>query len=900
MGAGESMAVFRDASCRGVAVRCTYALANASRARGVSGTPNDFALPDAWPRYGPHRAVRPVHIDLHLTPDLPQRSLLAICTTTIEAVADAVTTIVLDAVDLTIEAVRLVTNDGAQSVPLVYRARSATLDVTFPQPLRAGERSRFSVRYRVNDPRHGLYFTEPDAANPSKPRQLWTQNQDEDARYWMPCFDYPDLRQTTSATIVVPRGSFALSNGSLTERRDAGETTVFRYEHNKPHPTYLISFVVGDFSEIAQGGASVPVFYYVPPGREADGERSFGKTPDMMRVLEAFTGTPYPYERYSQIAVADFIFGGMENTTATTQTDATLHDARAHLDFSSDPLVSHELAHQWFGDLLTMRDWSHAWLNEGFAMYCEAVYREATLGWDDYCYYISCQVAEYFAEHDERYARPIVSNVYRDPVELFDRHLYQKGSAVLHMLRGILSADRFRRSIARYVRENAGRSVETLDLVRAIDAETGYNAREFYDQWLARASHPALRVEYRYDASGGAALLTVEQTQTIDAARPAYRFDLAIGLLGAAPTTVASDAGEAPLPGETRIVLRIESGHETFRLACPAEPELVRIDPGAYVLAHVTYDLGTDMHAAIVRCEPDVVARIRAARALANDASRTARAALVSALQNDRFWGVSREIAKALGAKKEPWAKEALLAAVTHAHPKVRRAVARALGAFRDDESVVTALRSLLDDPSYFVVAEALTSLGKLRAREAFPFLTTALGEKSWLDTIACGAASGLGESADERAVAPLVAATQLDRTPALRGAAIEALAALHKTLDGPRPAIVERIIAACDDPVFSVRTAALRAAASTADPATLPVLRTIRGPGGDRRLHRAAHEAIGAIERELAGPAQVALLRDELERVRAEAATTRTRLDALERQRPSLSPPTVEGHPPD
>ena len=169
------------------------------------------------------------------------------------------------------------------------------------------------------------------------------------------------------------------------------------------------------------------------------------------------------------------------------------------------------------------------------------------------------------------------------------------------------------------------------------------------------------------------------------------------------------------------------------------------------------------MHAAILRCEPDVVARARAAWALANDASRVARSALVSALENERFWGVSREIAKALGTKTEPWAKEALLATTAHAHPKVRRAVARALSTFRDDPTVVTALSSLRNDHSYFVVAEALTSLGKVRAREAFEILTTALGEKSWHDTIASGAAFGLGESADERAVAPLVAATQLD-----------------------------------------------------------------------------------------------------------------------------------------
>ena len=236
----------------------------------------------------------------------------------------------------------------------------------------------FVVAYRAIEPRRGLYFID-------RPRQAWTQSQDTDARAWLPCFDHPAEKQTTTTTIVVEPGHFALGNGALVERTESAAGVTFRYEQSDP----ARDLSADDGRRRVQrdrAGASArfPVWYYVEPGREADGERSFGNTPRMIDAFEAAIGVPYPYARYSQIAVADFIFGGMENTGATTQTDRTLHDERAHLDFSSEPLVAHELAHQWFGDLVTCRDWSQAWLNEGFATYFEAVWMEASRGWDEY------------------------------------------------------------------------------------------------------------------------------------------------------------------------------------------------------------------------------------------------------------------------------------------------------------------------------------------------------------------------------------------------------------------------------------------------------------------------------------------------------------------------------------
>src|SRR5581483_12285587 len=198
-----------------------------------------------------------------------------------------------------------------------------------------------------------------------------------------------------------------------------GSRRRWHFKQEVPHPAYLMTLAVGEFSQIEDRSQSgVPVFYYVQPGREEDGRRAFGTTPEMIDFFSGKLGVPYPYAKYAQVAVADFIFGGMENTSATTQTDRTLHDERAHLDFSSEPLVSHELAHQWFGDLVTCREWGHAWLNEGFATYFESLWREHKNGYDDFIYDVFDLCQLYLGEDREHYRRPIVTTTYSVPMDL--------------------------------------------------------------------------------------------------------------------------------------------------------------------------------------------------------------------------------------------------------------------------------------------------------------------------------------------------------------------------------------------------------------------------------------------------------------------------------------------------
>ena len=840
-----------------------------------------FALPGSRLQYGPDKTVDVEHIELYLEPDLEARTLDGVCTTTVRAYDEPVERLELDAVDLAIASVH---RDGKV---LPFYVRDDKVELRFDPPLAPNERASFRIVYRANQPRHGLFFVEPTKEYPDKVRHAWTQSQDENARYWFPALDYPHEKQTSQTTIVVPKGLFALANGALIERRDDGDRTSFTYRQDIPHSTYLMTFVVGPFVEKRQadaGARNTPVYYYVLPGHEADGERAFGNTPRMIATFEEKIGTPYPYARYSQIAVTDFIFGGMENTSATTQTDRTLHDERAHLDFSSDPLVSHELAHQWFGDLLTCRDWAQAWLNEGFATFFECVWREADEGYDEYLYDVFGCVARYLEEDSERYRRPIVCNRFRDPIEIFDRHLYEKAGAVLHMLRGELGDGRFWRSIAHYVEQNAQRNVETIDLIRAIEEATGRNMRGFFDQWIYRGGHPELEVSVSWDAKRKAATVTIDQKQTVDDNNPPYRFDVDLGFCETLPAAPAANAGPDPLPGERRIRASIERAHETITVPLDFEPLLVRFDPGAWLLGSITYKLGATLAAATLQGDPDPVARIRAARELAKDGSQTARDALRAAFERDPFWGVLDEAAAALGKTRAPFAREILLGALRHAHPKVRRPAATALGNFRDADTASALLRIAGEDPSYFVRAAALGALGKTRDPRAFPVLAAALRERTWNGTVEAGAARGLAELADPRGVDALLEAIRLGRDEGLRRATAGALARAGELLYPERARIVDAILQLLDDPMFLVQLAAIGAAEALGDERALPALERLASTGFDGRVRRDAAEAAIRIREAQKVPPQVSALRSDLDTLREEQRTLQEKIEALSR----------------
>jgi aminopeptidase N len=526
---------------------------------------------------------------------------------------------------------------------------------------------------------------------------------------------------TSEIHVSVREPFIVISNGEL-RGVDAGPGAgmrTFHWHQDVPHVAYLTSIVAGEYSEIKDEWDGIPIQTYVPVGREADGEALARNTAEMMKLFSERTGIRYPYSKYAQVVVQDFIFGGMENVSATTLTDQALYDERARIDQDGDPLLAHEIAHQWFGDLLTCRDWSHGWLNEGFATFFELYWGEHHKGRDEFLMSLQGEIDSYLSEAGS-YRRPIVTNVYNAPMDLFDRHLYEKGGIVLNMLRVLLGETLFWKAIRHYANGRRGHNVVTPDLQRAIEESTGRNLDWFFDQWVYGAGHPEMSGSYAWDDSAKAAKLTLKQTQTGERVAEVFRLPLRLTFKLEDGSTHAT-------------TIEMAEREQTFYVPLAAKPKFVNVD--GEVLKTLDLDRPGEMLRAQLAEDDAVLGRIDAARALGKKSDKDAIVALGKALREDAFWGVQAEAAKALGSVRSNAALDELLASLDVQHPKARRAVVRALGEFRE-ERAAEALARVIDegDASYYIEASAAAAIGKTRTPAAFPALERSLAKDSQND----------------------------------------------------------------------------------------------------------------------------------------------------------------------
>jgi aminopeptidase N len=795
------------------------------------------------------------HLALDLALDVPARAVSGVAVLDVERVDVTATELALDAVGFEIRSVEL---DGKKARH-VYDGTS----IRIPVPTRA-RTTKVRIAYRAV-PKRGLYFLEPDEHVRNRPRQVWSQCQDEDARHWFPCHDKPHLKMTFELSVSVPRGWFALSNGELVKRDDKRTAKTWRYQWKMPEPlpSYLVTLVAGEFSEISGGQVDgVPVTFFVPKGREADGKRSFRRTAEMIEHFGNLVGVPYPWNKYAQIVVSDFIFGGMENTTATTMYEHLLLDQRAAIDITSDDLIAHELAHQWFGDYVTCRDWSHGWLNEGFATFFEHIDLEHKLGKDEYFYALRGDLEAYFGEANGRYRRPIVCQDYEAPIDVFDRHLYQKGGLVLHMLRTMLGDDVFWKSVRAYLTKHARSIVETRDLMRALEEVSGRGLEQFFEQWVYRAGHPELEVKIEHE--NGVLNVGVRQTQKIDKESPCFVFDLAFDLV--------------PEKGKSvRRTHHLEKPAETIALPCPERPSFVVIDPDFGVLADLKVEAPFDMLERQLTRAPTARGRWLAAQALGRRADSPSLAALGRSLTREtELWPVRAESAAALGRTRLAEAFAILKGKVKVKHPKVRRAVVQALGNFRTTEATETLKAIALKDPSYLVESEAARSLGQTRQPAAFDTLVEILDRPAWADVIRVGALDGLAALRDDRAITHVLARTKYGVDSRGRRAAIMALAKL--TSERKYREALEELL---DDWNPHVRVDVVRALSEMGDAKARGVLSRHLETEQDGRVRRRIREALlelGARSRE-----RESELRDEIDKLKTEQAELSSKVKKLE-----------------
>jgi len=468
------------------------------------------------PNFNRARTFDVQHYILQVSFDRTNKIVFGDAIVRLKPLTDNFNQIELDAAEMKFESVKL----ESETKDLQYRLAGEKIYITLDKSYTTSDLISIRFKYSVK-PSKGIYFVRADVEDGKvvRPAQIWTQGEAEEAHHWFPSYDFPDDKATSEQFITVEKDETAIANGERLETTEnANGTKTFHYKMTVPHSTYLTSFVVGKYSKISDSYKSIPLGFYLYPGKESFAQKSFGKTKEMMRVFEELTKINFPYNKYDQTVVANFNFGGMENITATTMADKEI--------FTNPPgivedLVSHELAHSWFGNLVTCRNWAELWLNEGFATYMEAAYREKKYGRADYLRKIRENAELFFVDETINRNRHGLYNLSARPDDsIFDTTTYQKGGAVIHTLRETIGTENFWKAVNLYLTRHKFQNVETPDLQKVMEEVSGKDLNWFFAQWVYGGGYPKLNITQIYNAATKSLDLTVTQTQDSDKITP--------------------------------------------------------------------------------------------------------------------------------------------------------------------------------------------------------------------------------------------------------------------------------------------------------------------------------------------------------------------------------------------
>jgi aminopeptidase N len=752
------------------------------------------------------------NVKTHLWFDVEQKKVRGEVTESISMLRDGLENIKFDSVDLTIHNV---TVDGKDAK---FSTTDKDLIVSLARPSKHSDHHEVFIRYE-GQPNKGLYFVLPDKNYPNRPKEVWTQGESEDTRYYIPIYDYPNDRTTSEMLLTVPAAWLTVSNGKLMSTKDERDgMKTWDWKQSEPLSTYLISAVAGEFTEKNDTWRGMPLRFVVPRGDESKIDPTFVNTKQMLDTFSDHLNVGYPWAQYAQTSVNDFVEGGMENTSATTLTTRGLVDPRlaGETPSGADSLDSHEMAHQWFGDLVTCKDWGNLWLNEGFATYFEHFWTQQKYGEDAAAYEFWRDQTQWF-RNPRLFASPIVTHDFSDSLD-YSGNIYNKGGWVLKMLRTKLGDQNFFQGLHVYLETHRGQNVVTADLQKSIEQATATNVDQFFHQWLYRAGAPNYNVSYAYDDATHQIRLTVKQTQKVEGM--VGLFDMPVDV------EIATSADRKTYP------IELSKAAETFTLASDGAPLMVVFDKGDKVLK--TLDFKRDAAALIYQLKngETVPDRAEAAATLVTPGIRDNPAvipALGESALHDPFWGVRSESLRTLGRIGGADAEKQVLSAVNDEKPWVREVAVQQLGMFKDDVSLGPRLTDIAaSDKAFSVRAAALRSLGEIKASNAFAVLTAAVKSDSPEDTLREAGLRGVGDLGDDRAVALLLEWSALGKPLDSRRAAISAVAGLDKK----NKEITQALLSYLKEPYFDIKFAALFSLGRRGDPEAIAPLEDLLKSG--------------------------------------------------------------------
>ncbi len=665
-----------------------------------------------------------LHYRVSLDLDETTKSMDGTVEINLQAEAD-ISEVELDAETYEVRAVR------AGGEELDFTHEGGTLAIMLGAPLAVGETLVLEIDYGGSDidvdaTQYGMAASydlglDFKAETDANPQLINTLSFPEGARHWYPSVDHPADRATFELLATVREDWKVLSNGRLLGISEGSRpgTRTHHWKLDEPHPTYLSVLVAGPYEVIEDFHGDIPVNYWVYPKDVEDADRSFHKTTAIMAFFDEEFGVPYPWNKYDQITIPG-IGGGAESTTATVLGQSTIHDERAEQDFPSHGLVAHEVAHHWWGDLTTYRDWGETWLTESFGTYSEYRWHAYELGPDEAGENMR-RKRESYLRQAETVLRPVVTNQWRRPNDNFDSHTYPKGAALIRLLRHITGDAEFRAGIQHFLEKHSFQPVDTEDFITAFAEAADQDIRWFIDLWLRRPGHPVLEIESGWD--GDSVEMQIRQVQGPEASMgqvpEAYRAPLSVRVV----TASGSEAHPFTLEGR----------EQSLSFPAAEEPRYVRFDADDVLLAVLRIEKSAAEWMAQLE-DDDAAGRRRAAVALGGMGGSEARAALRDTLAADPFWAVRQAAVAGLDPEDEEDAEVLRTAAAEDTRSDVRTSALGRLGGSAGAEFLIERFRN---DTSYRAQAAAVTALSETGGEAAAAVLEEAAAMSSPRDIVA-------------------------------------------------------------------------------------------------------------------------------------------------------------------
>ncbi len=684
-------------------------------------------LQDTKTVYHPSRTIKQdlLHTKLEVSFNWQSKEVMGKATLTLKPYFYATKTLELDAKGMVLREVAMIDSVGNKK-KLVYKYDNKKINITLDKEYKRTDSYKIFIDYLAqpelllekkliaNNDERGIFFINADGKNTVKPKQLWSQGEPESSSCWFPTIENAQDKMTQEVLITVDNNFQTLSNGLLkssTKNADGSRTDYWKQDI--VHSPYLTMIAVGEFAIVKDQWKNIEVNYYVEHKDSADAKAVFGNTVEMLTFFSEKLGVSYPWEKFSQIIVRDFVSGAMENTGAVVHMERVMRSKKELIDADYEDIIAHELFHHWFGDLVTCESWANLPLNESFATYGEYLWVDHKYGKEEADYHYWLDLHKYFEESAGKKER-LIRYDYKDIESMFDRHSYEKGSCVIHMLRNYVGNEAFFAALEDYLKTNQFKTAEIANLRMSFEKVTGEDLNWFFNQWFFTKGHPVLEMSHHYNAKGDSLMVLIKQNQ-----------DLSVSPIFKMPVDIDIHSGGKP----KRVRVWTEHPVDTFYFSGNGEPEWISVDPDKILLAQKIEIKSVNEWNTQYSKGKNFIDRINAFDALMSDSNavKTHEDILVSAL-SDKFWVIRQHALEYLIVDTN-W-RDSLLTdimdvvfkmAVKDDKSMVRANALKFIRSnYKNFEEVEPILKKTFNDPSNWVQAATIRSYYKYKGEEAY------------------------------------------------------------------------------------------------------------------------------------------------------------------------------------